>query len=110
MFVSEHLAHFCYAIRLVHHHHLNSHVAYRGIPLENSNYTRGLYQHFSDYSDYSSQITLIRLLFSDYSDQRLTELGHQKEGFRPVVYYTFEHYDTEVSHFQGDTGQKSSFW
>ena len=41
MVVSKHLTHFCYTIRLVLHQHLNSHVAYPGIPLENSNHTRG---------------------------------------------------------------------
>ena len=41
MVVSKHLTHFCYPIRLVLHQHLNSHVAYPGIPPENSNHTRG---------------------------------------------------------------------
>ena len=36
MVVSKHLTHFCYPIRLVLHQHLNSHVAYPGIPPENS--------------------------------------------------------------------------
>ena len=47
--VSKHLTHFCYPIRLVLHQHLNSHVAYPGIPPENSNHTRGQYQHLPSY-------------------------------------------------------------
>ena len=47
--VSKHLTHFCYLIRLVLHQHLNSHVAYPGIPPENSNHTRGQYQHLPSY-------------------------------------------------------------
>ena len=34
MIVSKHLTYFCYPIRLVLHQHLNSHVAYHGIPPE----------------------------------------------------------------------------
>ena len=75
MVVSKHLTHFCYPIRLVLHQHLNSHVAYPGIPPENSNHTRGQYQHLPSY------------LFSDYSDQSLTKLVHQKEDFRPVSHW-----------------------
>ena len=45
MVVSKHLTHFCYPIRLVLHQHLNSHVAYPGIPPENSNHTRGQTTH-----------------------------------------------------------------
>ena len=41
MVVSKHLTHFCYSIRLELHQRLNSHVAYPGIPPENSNHTRG---------------------------------------------------------------------
>ena len=37
----------CYPIRLVLHQHLNSHVAYPGIPPENSNHTQGQYQHLT---------------------------------------------------------------
>ena len=44
MVVSKHLTHFCYHIRLVLHQHLNSHVAYPGIPPEISNHTHGQYQ------------------------------------------------------------------
>ena len=57
MVVSKHLTHFCYPIRLVLHQHLNSYVAYSGIPPENSNYTRGRYQHLPLYP-------LLRLLWS----------------------------------------------
>ena len=39
MVVSKHLTHFYYPIRLVLHQHLNSNVAYPGIPPENSNHT-----------------------------------------------------------------------
>ena len=49
MVVSKHLTHFCYPIRLVLHQHLNSHVAYPGIPPENSNHTRGQSQHLPSY-------------------------------------------------------------
>ena len=42
--LSKYLTHFCYPIKLVLHQHLNSHVAYPGIPPENSNHTRGQYQ------------------------------------------------------------------
>ena len=49
MVVSKHLTHFCYPIRLVIHQHQNSHVAYPGIPPENSNHTRGQYQHLPLY-------------------------------------------------------------
>ena len=49
MVVSKHLTHFCYPIRLVLHQHLNSRVAYPGILPENSNHTRGQYQHLPSY-------------------------------------------------------------
>ena len=39
MVMSKHLTHFCYPIRQVLHQHLNSHVAYPGIPPENSKHT-----------------------------------------------------------------------
>ena len=39
MVVSKHLTHFCYPIGLVLYQHLNSHVAYPGIPPENSNHS-----------------------------------------------------------------------
>ena len=42
MVVSKHLTHFCYPIRLVLHQHLNSHIAYPGIPPDNSNHIRGV--------------------------------------------------------------------
>ena len=73
-----HLTHFCYPIRLVLHQHLNSHVAYPGIPPENSNHI-----HEGNIS------TCHRALFSDYSDQSLTKLVHQKEDFRPVTHWSF---------------------
>ena len=44
-----HLTHFCYPIRLVLNEQLNSHVAYPGIPPENSNHARGQYKHLSSY-------------------------------------------------------------
>ena len=56
MVVSKHLTQF-YPIRLVLFQHLNSHVAYPGIPPENSNHTRGQYQHLPSYP-------LLRLLCS----------------------------------------------
>ena len=40
-----HFTHFCYPIRLVLHQHLT----YPSIPPENSNYTRGQYQHLPSY-------------------------------------------------------------
>ena len=43
--MSKHLTHFCYPIRLVLHQHLNSHVVSSGIPPQNSDHTRGQYQH-----------------------------------------------------------------
>ena len=49
MVVSKHLTHFCYPIRLVLHQHLNSLVAYPGIPPENSNHMQGQYQHLPSY-------------------------------------------------------------
>ena len=52
MVVSKHLTHFCYPIRLVLHQHLNSHVAYPGIPPENSNHTRGQHDVTSDFSNH----------------------------------------------------------
>ena len=49
MIVSKHLTHFCFPIRLVLHQHLNSYVAYPGIPPEISHHTRGQYQHLALY-------------------------------------------------------------
>ena len=78
MAMSKHLTHFCYPIRLVFHQHLNSQIVYPGISPENSNHIRGQYQHLP-----------YRTLFSDYSDQSLTKLVHQKEDFRPVSHWIF---------------------
>ena len=72
MVVSKHLTNFCYPISPMLHQHLNSHVAYPDIPPENSNTHEG------------NISTCHRTLFSDYSDQSLTKLVHQKEDFRPV--------------------------
>ena len=64
MVVSKHLTHFCYPIRLVLHQHLNSHIAYPGIPPENSNHTRGQYQHLSSYVP-SFEDCAVLILFAD---------------------------------------------
>ena len=74
---SKHLTHFCYPIRPVLYQHLNSHVAYPGIPPE----IQALHE--------DNICTCNRTLFSDYSDQSLTKLIHQKEEFRPVSYWSF---------------------
>ena len=50
---------FFYPIKLVLQRHPNSHVAYPGIPTENSNYTQKQYQHLVLYLPFS-QITLIK--------------------------------------------------
>ena len=50
-------SHICYPIRLVFHQHLNSHIAYPGIPPEPSNDTRGQFLHLPSYP-------LLRLLWS----------------------------------------------
>ena len=42
-------SHICCPIRLVFHQHLNSHVAYPGIPPEPSNHTRGQFLHLPSY-------------------------------------------------------------
>ena len=42
-------SHICFPIRLVFHQHLNSHVAYPGIPPEPSNHTRGPFLHLLSY-------------------------------------------------------------
>ena len=47
--MSKHLTHFCYPIKLMLHQHLNSHVAYPGIPSENSNHTQWQHQHLPSY-------------------------------------------------------------
>ena len=57
-------SHICYPIRLVFHQHLNSHVAYPGIPPEPSNHTRGQFLHLPSYP-------LLRLLWSK-SDNKVT--------------------------------------
>ena len=72
MVVSKHLTHFCYPIRLVLHRHLNSHVAYLASNLKIQTTHEG------------NISTCHRTLFSDCSDQSLTEVVHQKEDFRPV--------------------------
>ena len=61
MVVSKHLNHFCYPIRLVFYQHLNLHVAYSGIPPENSNHTQEQYQHLPSYP-------LLRLSQYDVTD------------------------------------------
>ena len=38
MVVSKHLTYFCYLIRLMFYQHLNSHIAYPGIPSKTSNH------------------------------------------------------------------------
>ena len=64
--VRQHLPpHICYPIRLVFHQHLNSHVAYPGIPPEPSNHTRGQFLHLPSYP-------LLRLLWSK-SDHKVTK-------------------------------------
>ena len=57
-------SHICCPIRLVFHQHLNSHVAYPGIPPEPSNHTRGQFLHLPSYP-------LLRLLWSK-SDNKVT--------------------------------------
>ena len=42
-------SHICFPIRLVFHQHLNSHIAYPGIPPEPSNHTRGQFLHLPSY-------------------------------------------------------------
>ena len=66
--MSKHLTHFCYPIRLVLHQHLKSHVAYTGIPPENSKHTRGQYQHLPSYP-------LLRLLWSKSDKTSSPERG-----------------------------------
>ena len=57
-------SHICFPIRLVFRQHLNSHIAYPGIPPEPSNHTRGQYLHLPSYP-------LLRLLWSK-SDNKVT--------------------------------------
>ena len=57
-------SHICFPIRLVFHQHLNSHIAYPGIPPEPSNHTRGQFLHLPSYP-------LLRLLWSK-SDNKVT--------------------------------------
>ena len=57
-------SHICYPIRLVFHQHLNSQIAYPGIPPEPSNHTRGQFLHLPSYP-------LLRLLWSK-SDNKVT--------------------------------------
>ena len=66
MVMSKHLTHFCYTIRLVHHQHLNLQVANPGIPPEIRTTKEG-------------NISTCHRSFSDYSDQSLINLIHQKE-------------------------------
>ena len=68
MVVSKHLTHFCYPIRLVLYQHLNSHVAYPGIPPENLSLTRGQYLHLQSYP-------LLRLLASKSDKTNSPERG-----------------------------------
>ena len=57
-------SHICFPISLVFHQHLNSHIAYPGIPPEPSNHTRGQFLHLPSYP-------LLRLLWSK-SDNKVT--------------------------------------
>ena len=54
----------CFPIRLVFYQHLNSHIAYPGIPPEPSNHTRGQFLHLPSYP-------LLRLPWSK-SDNKVT--------------------------------------
>ena len=60
MVVSKNLTHFCLTIRLVLLQHLNTHVAYPGIPSENSNHTTRALRALA--IEPTSQITLIKLI------------------------------------------------
>ena len=67
-----HLTQFCYPIRLVLHQHLNSHIAYI------------LAFHLKIQTTHERNISTYHCTFSDYSDQSVTKLVHQKEDFQPV--------------------------
>ena len=62
MVVSKHFTHFCYSIELALYQHLNSHVAYAGIPLKIQKTHVG------------NTIICHRTLLSDYSDHSIAKL------------------------------------
>ena len=69
-------SHICFPIRLVFHQHLNSHIAYPGIPPEPSNHTRGQFLHLPSYP-------LLRLLWSK-SDNKVTR-KRKKKKYRFII-------------------------
>ena len=71
-------SHICFPIRLVFHQHLNSHIAYPGIPPEPSNHPNLQTTHEGNF------YTCHRTLFSDYSDLCLTTRSPER-GFSTSI-------------------------
>ena len=78
MSVIKHCTHFCYPIEQVFHQYLILHITYI------------LASHLYVQTTYKSNVCTCHFtLFSDYSDQSLTKLIHQKENFRLVSIWQF---------------------